>query len=118
MSSYYPQEELPGQQYMSYEQLVKTAGSIGFSTFNAVGTCKMGPDNSSVVSADLKVHGISGLRVADVSVIPSIPFGGTTTSAAVIALKAAKLISAEANLDMRPRFFNPYDLYREAWPLF
>lgn len=118
MSSYSPQEELPGRQYMSYEQLVKTAGSIGFSTFNAAGTCKMGPDNSSVVSADLKVHGISGLRVADASVIPTMPFGSSTTSAAVIALKAAKLIAAEANLDMRPRLFHPYDLYREAWPHF
>ncbi len=58
-----------------------------------VGTCAMGNDpQQSVVDADLRVHGFSGLRVADASVMPRIISGNTSAPAMMIGEKAADLI--------------------------
>lgn len=58
------------------------------SFFHPAGTCEMGP----VVGADLTVHGVTGLRVADCSVMPTVGRGHPNASAIVIGEKAADLI--------------------------
>lgn len=59
-----------------------------------VGTCKMGPpwDKSIVVNPQLKVMGVTGLRIADASIMPKIISGFTTAAAIMIGEKAADLI--------------------------
>jgi len=60
-----------------------------------IGTCSMGTDaQSSVVSPDLKVHGISGLRVIDASVAPTPITGNTAGVSYVIGAKGAQLLKA------------------------
>ncbi len=61
---------------------------------HAVGTCKIGVDALAVVDAQLRVHGVSGLRVADASVMPRIITGPTNAPTHMIAGKAAQLILA------------------------
>ena len=62
------------------------------SIYHAVGTCRMGTDDGSVVGPDLRVHGVDGLRVADASVIPAITSGNTNAPTMMIALRAVELI--------------------------
>jgi len=63
-------------------------------TYHPVGTCKMGPshDPMAVVNAQLQVHGIAGLRVADASIMPRVPGGNTSAPSMMIGERAAQFI--------------------------
>jgi choline dehydrogenase len=52
----------------------------------------MGNDSMAVVDAELKVHGIKGLRVADSSIMPSIISGNTVAACFMIGEKASDMI--------------------------
>jgi choline dehydrogenase len=54
----------------------------------------MGSDDTSVVDGDLRVRGVSGLRVADASVMPRIIRGHTNAPCIMIGEKAADLVAA------------------------
>jgi choline dehydrogenase len=63
-------------------------------TYHPVGTCKMGPasDAMAVVDAQLRVHGVQGLRVADASIMPNLIGGNTSAPAMMIGERAAHFI--------------------------
>ncbi|BDT84954.1 GMC family oxidoreductase N-terminal domain-containing protein [Nocardia cyriacigeorgica] len=63
--------------------------------YHPTSTCRMGSDAASVVTPELKVRGVQGLRVADASVMPTIIRGHTHAPAVVIGEKAADLIRAD-----------------------
>ena len=98
LARYAPAEVRPGPALTSDEELARAAGDIGTTIFHPVGTAKMGPaaDSRAVVDADLRVHGLGGLRVIDASVMPTITSGNTNAPTLMIAEQGARLVRAAA----------------------
>ena len=92
LAKYRPEEYRPGSAFQDDKSLEKAAGELGTTIFHPVGTCKMGHDAEAVVDDDLRVHGISRLRVIDASVFPRITSGNTNAPTYVIAEKGAQAV--------------------------
>ncbi len=91
LAAFQPEEYRPGPQFQTDEELARLAGDIGTTIFHPVGTCRMGrkDDPGAVVDSRLRVRGVTGLRVADASVMPTITSGNTASPTLMIAEKLA-----------------------------
>ncbi|MBV6285457.1 GMC family oxidoreductase [Pseudomonas aegrilactucae] len=97
LAAFAPVEYLPGAALDSEAQLREAAGQIGTTIFHPVGTCRMGNGPLDVVDAQLRVHGVPGLRIADASIMPQITSGNTCSPTLMIGEKAAQLILQAAS---------------------
>lgn len=86
------EERLPGDGVASEDEWEDFVRKAAGPTFHPVGTCKMGTDEMSVVTPDLKVRGFEGLRIADGSIMPHVVSGNTNAACMMIGEKAADLI--------------------------
>jgi choline dehydrogenase-like flavoprotein len=83
-----------GQTDAQIEQVIRQRADT---IYHPVGSCRMGPDPAhDVVDAQLRVHGVQGLRVVDASIMPRIVSGNTNAPVVMIAEKAADMIGAAA----------------------
>lgn len=96
LARYRPSEYKPGVQFQTDEELARLAGDIATTIFHPVGTCRMGrgDDDGAVVDSRLRVRGVSGLRVIDASVMPTITSGNTNSPTLMIAERAAAWLRA------------------------
>jgi choline dehydrogenase len=100
LAPYVKSEYRPGPMARSDDDLLEFAKNTGGTIFHPSGTCKMGDigrDPMAVVDSELRVHGMSGLRVVDCSVMPTLVSGNTNVPAVMIAEKASDLILAAAD---------------------
>ncbi len=88
------EEHLPGDAVQSDDEILDYCRQNGMTIFHPVGTCKMGTgdDDQAVVDDQLRVRGISGLRVADCSIMPTVVSGNTNAAAIMIGEKASAMI--------------------------
>jgi choline dehydrogenase len=85
------QEALPGSDVHDERELRDYLRHDTGPYWHPVGTCRIGTDPAAVVDPQLRAHGIDGLRVADASVMPSVPGANTNATVLAIAERAAAL---------------------------
>ncbi len=92
-------ELAPGAHLRSDAELMDYVRASVVTLYHPVGTCAMGRESKwSVVDTELRVRGVTGLRVVDASVMPAVPRGNTNAPTIAIAERASDLIAGRAPL--------------------
>ncbi len=76
------------------DEIEQAIRNLADTIYHPVGSCRMGPDDMAVVDAQLRVHGLQGLRVVDASIMPRVVGGNTNAPVIMVAEKAADMIKA------------------------
>lgn len=92
LKPYIAREVLPGPDIVRDDDIFDYACANAKTDHHPVGTCKMGIDDMAVVTPDLKVRGIEGLRVADSSIMPTLPSCNTNAPTIMIGERACDII--------------------------
>lgn len=96
MRPYVLREVKPGPDVADDAALLEFSRNNGATIFHPTGTCRMGPDRLAVVDTRLRVNGVTGLRVIDCSVMPTLVSGNTNAPAVMMAEKAVDMIREDA----------------------
>lgn len=89
------EEMIPGPTVQSDDELLDAFRRLSSCGLHGIRSCRMGADAGAVVDPQLRVNGVTGLRVADCSVIPGHVTGNTNAPAMAIGLRAAAMILAD-----------------------
>src|SRR5262245_438091 len=89
-------EITPGPGISSQDELAQYIRTQGTTIYHIVGTCKMGEDPLAVVDSRLRVRGLTGLRVIDASVMPTVTTANTNAPTIMIAEKGAAMVQQDA----------------------
>jgi choline dehydrogenase-like flavoprotein len=89
-------EEFPGLTVATRQDTIDYSRGTGTGIYHAVGSAAMGPSADDVVDTRLRVRGVTGLRIADASVLPVQVSGNTAAPAMLVGYRAADLIIADA----------------------
>ena len=95
LSTLIEDEVRPGVNVESDCELVEYVRASAQTSWHPIGTCKMGLGDEAVVDTQLKVHGITGLRVADASVFPHMISPNPNAPAMMLGERCADLIRDE-----------------------
>ena len=96
MRDYTAEELEPGLTVSSDADLLGYCRQRGSTIYHPVSTCRMGPDETSVVTPELKVRGAGSLRVVDGSIMPRLVSANCNAAIVMIGEKAADMILADA----------------------
>jgi choline dehydrogenase-like flavoprotein len=91
-AEYVQDEEFPGAAVSTREEVLRYSIDSGGGIYHAVGSNAMGPDDDDVVDPQLRVRGVSGLRVVDASVLPVQVAGNTAAPSMAVGWIAGDLI--------------------------
>ena len=95
-------ERMPGDNLSTDEQLAEYAYRSCKTDHHPAGTCAMGSGPDAVVTPDLRVRGLLGIRVVDASVMPFVPSSNTNAPTIMVAEKASDLILGKTPLAPTP----------------
>lgn len=89
-------EQRPGPAAASDDELLEYIRKTGQTSWHPISTCRMGNDPGAVVDAELRVNGVTGLRVIDASIMPTMASCNTNAPAIMIGEKGADLVLRSA----------------------
>jgi len=89
-------ELMPGKHTKSDEAIARYVRQNTITTYHFAGSCRMGTRETDPVDPELRLRGVSALRVADASTIPWTPVSALNAPSMLIGYRAAKLIRSEA----------------------
>jgi choline dehydrogenase len=92
LARYAPEEKSPGAACASDEAILAAVRAGALSIYHPTSSCRMGAKGRAVVDPRLRVHGLSGLRVVDASVMPQVVSANTNAATIMIAEKGAAMI--------------------------
>ncbi|MGK2940145.1 MAG: GMC family oxidoreductase [Immundisolibacter sp.] len=92
LADYLVEETTPGPAVQSDQDALAYHSEFGGPVAHPAGTCKMGHDTQAVVDARLRVHGVTGLRVIDCSIMPTLVSAHSNAATMAIAWRGAQLI--------------------------
>jgi choline dehydrogenase len=95
-------EVRPGPEATSDEALLDHIAKLGATSYHPIGTCRMGSDPMAVVDAELRVHGMDGLRIADASIMPTMVSSNTNAPSFMIGERCAQFLRDDARSNARP----------------
>ncbi|MCX4512759.1 MULTISPECIES: GMC family oxidoreductase [Streptomyces] len=95
LASWLKREVCPGPEVTGEEELGEYARKVAHTVYHPAGTCRMGAptDERAVVSPDLKVRGLDGIRIADASVFPTMPAVNPMIGVLMVGEKCADLLT-------------------------
>ena len=94
LAEWVDQELYPGPGVSTDEEIHDYLRRSATTYHHQAGSCKMGVDAMAVVDPQLRVHGTTGLRVADASIMPTVTSGNTAAPTTMIGERCADLIKA------------------------
>jgi choline dehydrogenase-like flavoprotein len=97
MMRYIDEELAFGQKMRSDDDYLDYVRQRGTTVFHPTSSCRMGSDVTAVVDERLRVHGFTGLRVADASIMPTVVSGNTNAACVMIGEKASDMILQDAS---------------------
>ena len=92
LSAVVVRETRPGPEVVTDDELTEYMRNTSQTSWHPVGSCRMGDDAMAVVDSDLRVRGLSGLRVADASIMPFHVSSNTNIPSIMVGEKAADLV--------------------------
>ncbi len=92
MRTYMKEELEPGLALASYDELLEYCREKASTIYHPACSCAMGPGVDAVVTPELRVNGVEGLRVVDASVMPKLVSGNCNAAIIMMAEKASDMI--------------------------
>lgn len=96
LKPYIVRETRPGPEVVNEDELINYIRQTGQTAWHGISTCRMGNGPMDVVDSMLRVRGVEGLRVADISIMPSMVSPNTNAPAILIGEKAADILLQDA----------------------
>lgn len=96
LAAWNSRELMPGPLAKSEDAIAKFVASNAITTYHYAGTCRMGDDPAAPVDPQLRLRGVTGVRIADASAVPTTPVSAMNAPSMLVGHRAADFLRLDA----------------------